>query len=453
MTKPPAPCRYRCAAAFRQTFLCRKRKEKTMKKLASYLALLTVTAALCAACGQKPAVPEPTPVPTGSSELTPTDAATLTPTPAPTEKPEPTKPPFSDTVNLLNTYGKTFGYNGTCINYSQLKSVYTLKLVKAQYNSVTLENEMKPDALLGQSPTLISIEEAKKLGYVIPENYTDSTVPKLHFETTDDVLKLCAENGLGLRAHTLVWHSQTPAWFFRTDYTSPDTYVSKEVMDARLEFYIRTVMSHVYDNENGGVVYAWDVVNEYLHAENSGWEAVYGDEGLTPSFVKLAYEIADDVLEKYEIRDKVSLFFNDFNTYMEVTEMLSVMNFINAEEKICDGIGMQAHLDTGYPSTELFKSTLQSFLNAGYEIQITELDVTNQNEDVQAEYFYNLMSGILEAKKAGGNITGITYWGLADNVSWRESQSPLLFYLPSRPKPSYYQVLQAYADAGFPVAE
>ena len=63
------------------------------------------------------------------------------------------------------------------------------------------------------------------------------------------------------------------------------------------------------------------------------------------------------------------------------------------------------------------------------------------------------MSGILEAKKAGGNITGITYWGLADNVSWRESQSPLLFYLPSRPKPSYYQALQAYADAGFPITE
>lgn len=429
------------------------KKRNLTKKLLSSLALLTVTAALFVACGKKPAE-TPTPTPTGSLE-NPTGSAepTLTPTPAATKKPAPTEPPFAKTVTLLTTYGKTFGYSGTCINYSQLQSVYTMKLIKEHYNSITLENEMKPDALLGQSPALISVEDAKALGYFIPDNYAESTVPKINFDTTDNVLKICVENELSLRAHTLVWHSQTPTWFFRTDYTASGSYVSKETMDARLEFYIRTVMSHVYNNENGAVVYAWDVVNEYLHAENSGWEAVYGKEGLTPSFVKLAYEIADDVLKEYEIRDKVSLFFNDFNTYMEVSEMLSVMEFINSDGKICDGIGMQAHLDTGYPSTALFKSTLQSFLDAGYEIQITELDVTNKSEAVQAEYFYGLMSGILDAKKAGGAITGITYWGLADNVSWRESQSPLLFSLPSRPKASYYQVLQAYVDAGYSIEE
>lgn len=427
-----------------------------MKKLLSYLALLAMTAALFTACSKQSSNSDPTTVPTQSEQPSPTEPASdLTPTatPKPTATPGPTVPAFAENASLLNTYGKTFGYSGTCINYSQLKSVYTIKLIKAHHNSITLENEMKPDALLGQSPVLISVEDAKELGYFIPENYKESTVPKLNFETVDSVLQICAENDLALRAHTLVWHSQTPVWFFRADYTSPDTYVSGETMDARMEFYIRTVMSHVYDNEYGSVVYAWDVVNEYLHAENSGWEAVYGKEGLTPSFVKLAYEIADDVLREYGIRDKVTLIFNDFNTYMEADEILSVMSFINSDAPICDGIGMQAHLDTGYPSPSLFKTTLQRFLDAGYEVQLTELDVTNKNENTQAEYYYNLMSGILDLKKAGGKITGITYWGLSDNYSWRESQSPLLFYLPSRPKPSYYQVLQAYVDAGYEIGE
>ena len=53
---------------------------------------------------------------------------------------------------LLNTYGSLFGRSGTCINYSQMIDSNTMKHVKSQYNSITLENEMKPDAMLGYSP-------------------------------------------------------------------------------------------------------------------------------------------------------------------------------------------------------------------------------------------------------------------------------------------------------------
>ncbi|MCH5272419.1 MAG: endo-1,4-beta-xylanase [Lachnospiraceae bacterium] len=370
-------------------------------------------------------------------------------------KPAPTPTPFvpdsTDGATLLNTYGSAFGRIGTCINYSQLQNPTTLAQLKTQYNSITLENEMKPDFLLGWSPSLISVSEAKALGYVIPDNYKETTVPKINFGTVDNVMRICAKNGIGLRAHTLVWHSQTPSWFFRQGYNGSGAYVSKEQMDARMEFYIRTVMTHVYDNEYGYVVYSWDVVNEYVHATNSGWEAVYGNQGLTPSFVKLAYEIADDVLKDYGIRDEVTLIFNDFNTYLDTAKIKSVMQFINAEGKICDGVGMQAHLSTSYPTEFQFKSTVQTFLNEGYEVQITEMDVGNKGEEVQALYLYELMKYLLEIKKAGGKITGITYWGLADNVSWRKDDSPLLFSTLTQPKKAYYRVLQAYVDAGFKV--
>lgn len=41
-------------------------------------------------------------------------------------------------------------------------------------------------------------------------------------------------------------------------------------MNARMEMYIKTYMNHVYCGSYGSVVYAWDVVNEYLHAGSSG---------------------------------------------------------------------------------------------------------------------------------------------------------------------------------------
>ena len=54
------------------------------------------------------------------------------------------------TQTLRSTYGSTYGHVGTCINYSQLTNQSVLNHVKSQYNSITLENEMKPDSLLGE---------------------------------------------------------------------------------------------------------------------------------------------------------------------------------------------------------------------------------------------------------------------------------------------------------------
>jgi len=354
---------------------------------------------------------------------------------------------------LLNTYGKTLKYSGAAVNYSQLRDANTLNVIKSQYNSITLENEMKPDAILGYSPNLISVSQAKNNGYYIPSNYNESTVPVLNFSTMDAVLRICYENGLKLRAHTLVWHAQTPDWFFRTGYSSNGAYVSQSVMDARMEFFIKTYMNHVYLGNYGSVVYAWDVVNEYLHAGSSGgWARVYGSNlGTSPSYVKKAFQYAYDCLSYFGLTNSVSLFYNDYNTYEVTDQIISLVNFINSDRKICNGVVMHSHLATSYPSVNSYKNAMQRFLNAGLEVQVTELDVTNNNANDQANYVYNLMSAILSLKKAGGNITGITWWGLYDSVSWRASQNPLLFSNLTTPKASYYSALRAYTDAGYTI--
>ena len=349
---------------------------------------------------------------------------------------------------LLNTYGSLFGRSGTCINYSQMIDGNTMNHVKSQYNSITLENEMKPDAMLGYSPTLITKEQAKNLGYYVPSNCTETYLPKINFDTIDKVLKICYENGIGVRAHTLVWHSQTPAWFFRIGYSTNYGYVSQSQMDVRMEYYIKTVMNHVYQSKYGSVVYCWDVVNEYLHATNSGWEAVYGKCGTKPAFVKRAFQYAYDCLSYYKLTNKVSLFYNDFNTYMEVNDVITMINYINSSGKICNGVGMQSHLGTTFPSVDYYTSALKSFLNAGFEVQITELDVTNKGDTDLSNYLYALMKNVLSLKKNGAKITGITFWGISDAVTWIKGEKPLLFSTLGKPKQAYYAVLQAYSDAG-----
>ncbi|BCJ93966.1 hypothetical protein acsn021_15350 [Anaerocolumna cellulosilytica] len=356
-------------------------------------------------------------------------------------------------ATLLNTYGKALNYSGAAVNLYQLNNNTTLNVIKSQYNSITMENEMKPDAVLGgSSPTMISVAQARSNGYFIPSNYTESTVPRFNFNTIDSVLKICYENGLKLRAHTLIWHAQTPEWFFKTSYSSSGSYVSQAVMDARMEMFIKTYMNHIYLSNYGSVVYAWDVVNEYLHANPSGWSRIYGANlGTTPSYVKKAFQYAYETLDYFGLTESVGLFYNDYNCYMVVDQIIALVNFINSGTKYCDGVGMQSHLSTSYPTVSYYKTAMQRFLNAGFEVQVTELDVQNTSDSAQASYVYDLMSAILSLKKAGGKITGITWWGLYDGVSWRSSSNPLLFSNLTAPKASYNSAIKAYRDAGYTV--
>jgi len=353
-------------------------------------------------------------------------------------------------ANLLNTYASLFKHTGTCVYPAQWNDGNVRNFIKSEYNSITMENEMKPDAVL-RSNTM-SVSQAKSQGYNIPSNYRDSKVPSLNFSTIDSMMKNAYDNGLGIRYHVLVWHAQTPDWFFKADYNNNSYYVGKDQMNARLEFYIRSVMDHVLKSPYANVVYAWDVVNEYQHANpNSGWIKIYGAVNTRPDFVKLAFKIAHDELVKFNKQNSVSLFYNDYNTYMDCDKIISMINFINAEGKICNGIGMQSHLSSSFPNPDYYAAALNKFVKQGYEIQITELDAKGNNDNDQATYYKNIMSKILAAKKAGGNITGITWWGLHDGATWRGGDNPLLFSRLGVKKPSYYAVLDAYFDAGYKI--
>lgn len=373
--------------------------------------------------------------------------------------------PDRESENLLHTYGEKFGRIGTSINsWELLNDEKAMPLdrqkqeaVKAQYNSITLENEMKPDALLQRTPTLISREEALREGYVIPEGYADEQVPKLQFDTVDAVLKFCYENGLGVRMHALIWHAQTPEWFFREGYSTSQEapLTDSKVMDGRMEFYIKTVISHIYGSKYGETVYSWDVVNEHLNASldqnpPGKWIAIYDEEkSLEPTYVKKAFTYAAEILEELGIRDQVSLIYNDYNCYLIKDQVKALVSFVNREEKLCDGIGMQSHLNVDFPAPQLYLDTVEAFLDMGLEVQLTEFDAGDAGRERQAEYLYQIFYGLTRLKLGhpqGGRLTGLTFWGLSDDVSWREEQYPLLYANPQTPKDSYYAVLKAYKD-------
>lgn len=456
-------------------------KAKPAQPVKTPVPVSDVTASDAPASGTSlPALTTPLPASTMPSASEAPDTPTSTPAvqPTATVKPEPTLAP-AEADSIRGAYEGIFDHMGTCANYGsgQLQDEKTLAFIKKHFNSITMENEMKPDAVLGNSVNAITKEEAEKLGYVIPAEYKETTVPKLNFDKIDKILQTAYDNGLDLRAHTLLWHSQTPSWFFGKKYQA-NTAVGKTTMNARIDFYVSTVMDHIMKKEkeiageNGRIVYAWDVVNEYLHrgtAWGLNWTSVYGDMKGEPSYVKRAFERAYEMLEKYDATDKVTLCYNDYDTYFEVEDLISLVDFINKDEKtkICSGIGMQSHVDIKRPTIEQYGSALEKFMAAGYEVQITELDFTinfdtdgsnpsysykNEGETIeeQAVFVKEFMEMVIAKQKnrdktiCPKGVTGLTLWGLYDSVSWRGQCQPLLFGKSIEdPKPAFDAFLNA----------
>ncbi len=347
-------------------------------------------------------------------------------------------PVLNDT--LKTAYIKDFKI-GAAVNTWQLEGAGAYAKAKAlitgQFNSITMENQMKPEALLST------------------ENQTRGTDTEvlINEEHLNKVLKLASDNGLKLRGHTLVWHSQTPAWFFCKDYDANKGLVSKAVMRQRMESYIKKVLTYCQTNYPG-VVYAWDVVNEVVGDDGkmrtaSNWYKVYGDA----SYVTDAFTFA----RKYAASD-VKLFLNDYNEYV-AAKRDQIYRLVKElyDKGLCDGVGMQSHYTMDYPTVASVKVAIQKYnqIDPGkIEIQLTELDIHNtfrtaSGQKAVASRYKALFSMLLDSRRNQNiNITGVTFWGLTDGDTWLtsfkgETSYPLLFGADYAAKSTYFAVLDA----------
>ena len=268
--------------------------------------------------------------------------------------------------------------------------------IKENFNSITMENEMKPESLLDWEGS-----EKSKDG-----------MPAIKEETLEKALKAAREAGIPLRGHTLVWYSQTPEWFFSKKYDPSKGYVDKETMKKRMESYIKQVLTYCKENYPG-LVYAWDVVNEAVgddgnYRTESMWYETYGDF----SYIKDAFTFARKYAE-----EGTKLFLNDYNEYIAQKRDLLYAKVVELHDAgLLDGVGMQSHWDMDFPSVDLFETALEKYASIdGIEIQLTEIDMHNTDDSEeglkkQAERYKEFFDVITKMKREGkANITSVTF--------------------------------------------
>lgn len=329
-------------------------------------------------------------------------------------------------------------------------------VLKKHYNSTTLSNLMKPVYLLDE-------KACAKAG----KKKADTTEVSLNFDSCKESLAFCKENGIQMRGHTLVWHNQTPEWFFKKNYDEKKGYVSKKVMAKRMENYIQGVLEYC-QTQYPGVVYCWDVVNECVddglgddsvnwncrttfNGGDNFWYATMGTD-----YVKKAFAYA----RKYA-DPEVKLIYNDYNVYVP-TKMEYIYNLVKElkEEGLIDGIGLQPTVDLYSPdelqgdSYNSFENCLKKYAELDVDIQITELsfkideDTGERNEQSlkrQADRYQEMFELLKRMDTADGgpcNITSVSVFGICDDYPLYDDMVQCLYLWDKdcKPKEAFFRI-------------
>lgn len=417
-------------------------------------------------------------------------------------KPEIEKdiPDWKDTITADGALGSN-GIAGTAIMSSEITDDTLMGLVEKHFNAVTFGNELKPDALFNyQIGRSVSTKTITFKGQQLEVPVVNDKNESLDFSRADEMAAkimewntLHPDKKIRIRGHVLVWHSQTPEWFFCKNYDMSKGYVDKDTMNLRLEWFISSVFEHYFGSDSGqkksagkyaDLFYGWDVVNEAVigngyrqgyeiadandtsesdtrHGTNSCWWRVYNSN----EFIINAFKYANT----YAPSD-VELYYNDFgetdNTKCEGIVQL-IKDVKAAEGTRLDAFGMQAHYNVDGFSAAQFKNVAEKYIEAAGKVQLTELDfkasstydgsaAAKESEYTKIAYCHkNLFEAIKGLNESGSKVSGLTVWGVIEPNSWLQSSSnvgggangsaqcPLLFDGNYKAKPAFW----AYVDA------
>ena len=288
-------------------------------------------------------------------------------------------------------------YFGTAIAAGRLGDATYTSIAAREFNMITAENEMKPDA-------------------------TQPQRGRFTFAAGDQIYNWATQRGLKVRGHTLAWHAQQPGWM--------QSLGGSNLRQAMIE-HINGVMAHYR-----GKLAAWDVVNEAFNEDGSRRSSNL--QGTGNDWIEVAFRTARAA------DPSTKLCYNDYNienwSYGKTQGVYNMIRDFKARGVPIDCVGLQTHFTGGSSLPGNFPTTLANFAALGVDVTLTEVDVTNASTSQYA--------GLTQACLNVPRCIGITVWGVRDSDSWRAGENPLLFDRNGSKKAAYTSVLNALNGAG-----
>lgn len=321
------------------------------------------------------------------------------------------------------------------------------RLIKFHMNSMSPGNNMKPAYTVD-----INASAAAYRAAAAENKDSIDTHPVVKFNgNLIAQLNWAQRQGFTFRGHTLVWHSQTPAEFFRSGYSASGARLSKEKMTERMDNYIGSVIRLLHQGWPG-LLNAIDVVNEAVtdagadRTGDSEWYQTFGDN----SYLLKAFELTrKHTLAQGE--SQIKLYYNDYNTHIpaKADGIVRICAPI-FQAGFLDGIGMQEHDTNSSPTAEQWIASYEKFAPICSEMAVTELDVTTGSGspsarllETQANQYGQLFKCFVERSyfSGRGKIIAVCKDGLNDEWTFKKNQSSSLWDAKNQCKPAFYAVV------------
>jgi endo-1,4-beta-xylanase len=296
---------------------------------------------------------------------------------------------------------------GSCVQAAQLDDIAFAALLAAQVSQLTPEWELKME-------------------YVVrPDG-------GMRFDAPDRIAAFAADHDLRLFGHALVWYAQTPDAFRRLEGGAfRDAFAS----------YVAAVVGRYRGRAVG-----WDVVNEPILDDGSGWRDSLWSQRLGPlEHMRLAFDLA------HAADPAATLFLNDYDLELNAKKRAAFLRLAETLLK-CGaplmGLGSQTHVAADLPAGTI-RVALGDLASLGLKVRISEMDVSLSRAvglaNLRGDFERRQARIYAEAGEAFASLPSaqrfdFTFWGLEDSQSWlrRENaaDAPLLFDDAGRPKPA-----------------
>lgn len=280
---------------------------------------------------------------------------------------------------------------------------------------------------LAEEFNVIVAENAFKFENIHPER------GRYDFADADALVAFASEHAMKLRGHTLVWHRQLPAWITGGEFT-------REEAIEILRDHIETVAGRYR-----GRIWAWDVVNEAVEANEDGFRRdSFWYRTIGPEYVQMAFEMARNA------DPDAILYYNDFDNEgmnSRSNAVYRLLSDLTRRGAPVDGVGWQMHVPAGFRIKKQHRENARRLGALGLELSITELDVRIRMPAAPDAYAkqaatYREVTGFCLSEPA---CRSLVTWGFTDRHSWIPAFFPgegdaLLFDYDLQPKPAYEAV-------------
>jgi endo-1,4-beta-xylanase len=312
------------------------------------------------------------------------------------------------------------------------------QLLTKHFDSITSENDMKWS----------SVEAA--LGV-----YT--------YATADTQVGVAVCHDMRVRGQNLVWSTgeQTPSYAFGDGTNSP---ANQATVTANIQEHIKAEVTHF-----GTQVYAWDVVNEPLDPTQP--DCLYHGpfyQVLGKSYIDVALLAAREYAPP-----GTKLFINDYSTADpdRLACLVRVVQDLKTRGIPIDAVGHEMHNDINYPAPSAVENAIRTVAELGVDQQVTEFDLSVYNAgDNTSNYGANggtvPLSIIAEQgylyehyfdvfRRMRHHLSGVTFWGMADDDTWLDSfpisrlDLPLPFDTELQAKPAYWGIVDPRQVPGY----